>query len=136
MAILIIDDYSVVLDGNDISDHVKSGTLNTGVEMQDKTAMTANTRISKGGLKTWAAELELFQDYADGNIDSLIFPLQGTDVTLVVKPTSAAVGAGNPSYTGLVVVGDYAPLDGAVGDMAMTSLALVAAGDLVRSVTP
>ena len=133
MATLVLDDASVVIDGNDISDHVKSVSMPTGVESLDETPMGANTRINKGGLETYNIEIEIFQDFATSNIDSILWPLRGTTVVVVIKPTSAAVGASNPTYTATVMVNSYVPLDGAVGDMAMTTLGLASAGDLVRA---
>ena len=133
MATLLIDDVSVVIDGNDISDHVKSVSMPTGVESLDETAMGNNTRINKGGLETYNIEIEIFQDFASSNIDSILWPLRGTTVVVVIKPTSAAVGPTNPTYTATVLVNSYPPLDGAVGDMAMTTLGLASAGDLVRA---
>ncbi len=133
MATLVFDDASVVIDGNDISDHVKSVSMPTGVEELDETAMGNNTRINKGGLETYSIEIEIFQDFASGNIDAILWPLRGTTVVIVIKPTSAVVSATNPTYTATVLVSSYTPLDGSVGDLAMTTLGLSSAGDLVRA---
>jgi hypothetical protein len=63
------------------------------------------------------------QDFAATETEATIFPLVGTQTTLVFKPTSAAVGTDNPSYT---IVGAYlsshTPIAAAVGELAMTSL--------------
>ena len=73
------------------------------------------------------------QDFAAAETEATIFPLVGTQVTLIFKPTSDAVGADNPSYT---ITGAYlashTPIAAAVGELAMTSLTFTG-GTLVKA---
>jgi len=49
--------------------------------------------------------------------------LVGTTTTVVILPTSAAVGATNPSWTlADTYVAGYQPIDGSVGDLSTTSV--------------
>jgi len=41
---------------------------------------------------------------------------------VTVKPTTAATSATNPEFQGNVVISEYNPLDGAVGDASSTSV--------------
>lgn len=117
MTTLIYNDASVVINSVDLGDHVKSVTLNYESESQDDTAMGDTTRSSKGGLKNWSMSVEFHQDFAAANVDATIFGIVGDSVVVVLKPTSAAVSATNPSYTGNGMVQSYSPLSGAVGDL-------------------
>jgi hypothetical protein len=58
------------------------------------------------------------QDYVDNGIDEVLFGLLGTVTAIVVKPTSAAKSAANPEWTFSALVTQWAPLSGAVGDLA------------------
>jgi len=65
----------------------------------------------------------LMQDFAAANVEATIFPLVGTQTTVVIKPTSGAVSATNPSYTLTdTFLAAHTPVAAAVGELAMTSL--------------
>ena len=133
MASLAFTDGFVSFGAVDISDYVTSITLDYAAEMLDETAMGDTTRIMKGGLKTWSATLEMNQDFADGLIDEILFPLVGTTGVLIVRPTSSAVGAANPNYTGTGIIASYNPFGNGVGDLAKTSVTIQSAGALSRA---
>ena len=133
MATVVLNDASVVINSVDLSDHVKSVTINYSAEMLDDTAMGDNTRSRKGGLKDWSFDITFHQDYAASNVDATLFPLVGTAFSTVIKPTSGAVSATNPSYTGTGTLESYNPIGGGVGDLQETSITIQSAGDLSRA---
>ena len=75
MSKLVLTDAFVSVGGNDISDHVRTVTLNYAAEEVDDTTMAQGTRTNLGGLKTWSLDLEVANDFAATEIDSIIFPL-------------------------------------------------------------
>lgn len=133
MASFAFTDASVSVNAVDLSDHVRSVTLNVEAEDLEDTAMGDTFRSRIGGLKDWSIDLEFNQDFAASEIDATIFPILGTVVEVIVKPTSSAVGPTNPSFTGNVLVSEYNPLDGSVGDLATTSVSWPGAGTLTRA---
>ena len=62
MATIIYKNAYFEVNGTSLSDHVESLTFNYGSEMQDETAMGDDTRINKGGLKTWSLDINFHQD--------------------------------------------------------------------------
>jgi hypothetical protein len=67
-------------------------------------------------------------------VDATLFPLLGTEVEVVVKPTTDAIGATNPGFTGTFLVVEYSPFDSSVGDLATFSVSWpLASGSLVRA---
>ena len=133
MASFVLNDASVTINSVDLSDHVQSVTINYGAEMQDETAMSDDTRINKGGLKTWSMDIQFKQDHAASEVDATLFSLVGTTFTVAVRPTSSAVGSTNPSFTGTGCLESYNPVGGSVGDLATTSVTIQSAGTLSRS---
>lgn len=133
MATLVFTDGFVSIDSNDISDHVVSVTLNYEGEIIDETAMGDTTRIAKGGLLAWSFEVELHQDFATSQIDSIMFPLVNTVVTVIFRPTSGAVSTSNPNYTGSALITTWPPFGNAVGELAMATAAGTSAGTLSRA---
>lgn len=118
----------------DLSDHVRSVTVNYIAELQDKTAMGSSARKRISGLKDWNASVEFNQDYAASKVDAIYFPIVGTTGGFVViKPHSSAVGGGNPRYSGAFVLGSYSPIAGAVGSLATVNIDHQGDGILSRS---
>jgi len=135
MAELVFTDAFVSIDGNDLSDHVRSVTLEYSADMQEKTAMGDDTHSNIGGLKNWSMSVEFNNDYAAANVDALMFPLVGTTVTCIVRPVaSTVVGATNPNYTGSGVIESYNPINASVGEIGTASVSVQPAGTLSRAV--
>lgn len=142
MATLVYTDAMLTVNGIDLSDHVKSLTLNYEAEMLDDTVMgTSGTRSSKPGLKNWSLEVEFTQDFDAGSVDETLFPLIGADSFPVTARAVKALGvsATNPQYSGNAVLENYSPIAGEVGTLGMTSCTFRAGGGaanvLVRSVS-
>ena len=134
MSKLVLTDAFVSVGGNDISDHVRTVTLNYAAEEVDDTTMGDDTRTNLGGLKTWSLDLEVANDFAATEIDSIMFPLVGTAVAVIFRPTSAAKGTNNPEYTGTGMLSSYNPVGQSVGDLATAPITIVSAGTLARAV--
>lgn len=126
-------DAFILLNGVNMSAMARSLVLKTSAAELDNTAFgnTYHSRI--GGLKDGQIDIEWNQDYAAAQEDALIFPLLGTVVTFEVRPTSAARSATNPAYTGSVLISDYSPLDGKVGDLAVNKSTWKTTGTITRA---
>ncbi len=133
MAQLVLNDASVTINTVDLSDHVKSVTLNYAADMNDDSAMGDTTHSRIGGLKDWSLDVEFQQDYASSKVDATLFPLVGTTFTIIVRPVSSSVSATNPNFTGTGILESYPPIAGAVGDEALASVTIQSAGTLTRA---
>lgn len=133
MATFAFTDASVVVNSVDLSDHVRQVTLNVSADELDDTAMGDTFRSRIGGLRDWSVSLEFNSDFAASEVDATLWPLLGTTTTITIKPTSSAVGATNPSYSGSVLVSQANPLGNSVGDLATVSVTWNGAGTLTRA---
>lgn len=123
MARFVATDYSISINGTDVSDSVAAVTLDITSESQDVTSFGSGGYRSRiGGLKDASLTLDFHQDFGAGGIDDLTFPLIGTGATVVILPTSEAVSATNPSYTGVFQVESYSPFASSIGDLATLSV--------------
>lgn len=138
MATFVLTDASVTVDAVDLSDRVQSVTVDTGRETQDDTAMGHTARSNSAGLKTASISVTFLQDFAASEVDVTLEALYdaGTEHDVVVKPTSAAVSATNPSYTLTGFIDSYPPIGGSVGDQHTTDVSWVNSGSagIVRAV--
>ncbi len=134
MAKLVLKDANIVFNGTDISANVASITLSTTAAEVATTAFgsTAQTRVS--GLIDNSVTLSIHNDY--NAIDGLFFPLVGsTAVTMVVKPNgTAAASSANPSYSCSVLVTEWTPVNGAVGELATADITMPISGAITKSV--
>lgn len=139
MTSLILKDFSLNIDDSsgtpvDLSDHVQSVTLNTSADIQEDTAMGTSYKTRLGGLLDWSLDVTFKQDFAAAKVDATMFPILGKAGTFTGKPTSAAVGATNPSYSGECILATYAPIGNSVGDLATVSVTFQGNGTLTRAV--
>jgi hypothetical protein len=130
MAKIVLKDASIVVDGTDLSDHCSSVTIEDSANEVDFTGFGSDYSVTGQGLKTASVQLEVFQDHAAASVDSVLSAVyeSGGTFPVVVKPTTDAVSATNPSYTMTGRLFTYSPLQGAVGDANTVSVAINNAG--------
>jgi len=133
MAVFTYKDVYVSLGGTEISDHVKSVTLNQSIETIDQTAMGDSTRTFRKGLDGWTAEFEFHQDFAASEFDAIWAVATDNLLAVELRPANTTVSATNPKYTGTGLVTSYSPLGGTVGDGAMAPVSIVANTSLTRA---
>jgi hypothetical protein len=118
MAKTVLTSAYVLLNGVDLSDHVESVTLDVKVTDVDVTAMKDGGHVHIAGLQDSQLTLTFWQDYAASNVDATMWAIVkgGTAVAFKVGNNGSSFSATNPSYSGSVLLTDYQPLAGKVGD--------------------
>lgn len=136
MAKHMIRDASLVVNGVDLSAHTKSVEISSSAEDVNVTAMGATGVQRVPGLRDESLSVTWLQDYAAAKVDATLSPLYtgGTSFTVVVKPTSAAVSATNPSFTATCYLLEYQPIAGEVGSAHEVESTFVVDGVWTRAV--
>ncbi len=135
MAVLVLNDASITVNSVSLSDRSNSVSINYEIDAVETTAFGSSGHKFTGGLQNNSIDIEFMQDFAASNVEATIFPLVGTTTTVVIKPTSAAVGATNPSYTLTgCFLASHTPVGTAIGELAMTSLSFTG-GTLAKAVS-
>jgi hypothetical protein len=132
---IVLTNAQITINAVDLSDHIASVTLSTSNDVVDTTGFSstaARTRVA--GLGDNSITLEFHQDFATSNVEQTIYPLIGTNTTVVVKPTTSAVGPTNPSYSCSATVSEWQPLSGAVGELATASVTWPISGAITKAV--
>lgn len=133
MAVFVLTDAAVTVNSVDLSDYVTSVTLNYEKDSVEVTAMGATGHKFTGGLQNISLDVTFNQDFAASQVAATLDALVGSTTTVVVKPTSAAVGATNPSYTITdAFLAATQPVAGSVGDLAAMSVSFTG-GSLVKA---
>ena len=134
MAKIILTDASITVNSVALSTLSNSVTLTFEKDSVEVTAFGDAGHKFTGGLQNNSCEMSLFQDFAASQTEATIYPLVGTPTVVVIKPTSAVVGATNPSYTLTdTMLVSHTPVAGAIGEVAMTTLSFTG-GTLVKAV--
>jgi hypothetical protein len=135
VAQIVLTDASVEVNSVDLSDHVTQVVLNYEVDAVEVTAMSDGAHKFTGGLTNVSATIDFQQDFEAASVDATIEPLVGSTTTVIIKPTSSAVGATNPSYTLTgTYVASHTPLNASVGDLSTTSVEFQG-GSIARATT-
>jgi hypothetical protein len=137
MARIVLTNASVIFGtSNDLSDHIASVSISTTHDIVETTSFgnTAKTRIA--GLADNSVTLEFHQDFASGSVESIIYPLLGTAVTIKVKPVATTVATTNPQYAFSALVSEWTPLNGAVGELATASVTWPISGAITKTTSP
>jgi predicted secreted protein len=132
MAKFAATDYSVSVAGVSLSTSLNSVELTLEADDLETTAFGNDWRTKISGLKSGSVTLNFMQDFGAAAVDATLYPLFGTQATVVIKPTSGSVSATNPSYTFLANVVQYSPFASSVGDIATLSVSWPTAGSVVR----
>ena len=90
---------SITINAVDLSDQCTSAVINYVSEQLENTTFSNTSRSFTSGLYSNTVTVTLYQSYAASETEASIYSLVGTTTTLVLKPSSSAVGASNPSYT-------------------------------------
>lgn len=123
MAIFVATDFSVSINGSTaLASYLTQVELKASANDVTTTAFGSSWVTRVAGLKEGTLTLNFNQDYAASTVDATLWPLLGTNATVVIKPTSSAVGTANPAYTAVCLVTDLTPISGQIGDLSTFSI--------------
>ncbi len=136
MAKMVLLASFVSINSNELSDACSK--IELSAEIEDKEVTTFASEGWKellGGLGSGSLALTFKNDFAASEIDSIIWPLfiARTPVTFEVRADSASVGTSNPKYTGKVLIKEWKPVSGGVGDVAEVEVSFPTSGAVTRA---
>lgn len=134
MAIFVATDFNVSINGSTaLASYLTQVELKATATDVTTTAFGSTWVTRVAGLKEGSLTLTFNQDYAASTVDATLWPLLGAQATVVIKPTSSAIGTSNPAYTAVCVVTDLTPVSGQVGDLATFSVTWPTTGTVSRA---
>ena len=135
MAKFAATDFDISIGGTDFSDSLAAVTLDISKEQLETTAFGDSARTYIAGLQDASVTLSFHQDFAATSVDETLHAALGTEVAIIIKPTSGAVGAGNPSYSFNALVTQIVPFSSNVGDLATQDVSFPISGAITRATT-
>lgn len=126
MAKFVLTAEKILIAGTDLSSFCSQAELQITVADEDVTNYASlgwHERL--GGLKDAKLVLNFYNDFTTTTgVDFLVFNTWGlgTVQTFEVAGTQSARGVSNPSYIGNILITDWNPLSGKVGDVDTSSV--------------
>jgi len=136
MAIFVATDFSVSINGSTaLNSYLTQVELKASANDITTTAFGSSWVTRVAGLKEGTLTLQFNQDYAASTVDATLWGTigLGSNATVVIRPTSSAVGTSNPAYTAVCLVTDLTPVSGNIGDLATFSVTWPTSGTVTRA---
>ena len=134
MPIFVATDFNVSINGSTaLASYLTQVELKATATDVTTTAFGSQWVTRVAGLREGTLTLNFNQDYAASTVDATLWPLLGSNATVVIKPTSTATSANNPAYTAICLVTDLTPISGQVGDLATLSITWPTTGAIARA---
>lgn len=121
MAKMVLKASYIALATVDWSAFASKIELKAEVEEKDVTTFASGGWVEVlGGLFKAGLNIGWKQDVAAASLDSAMWThfLTGTPIAFEVRLANSAVSTSNPRWTGLVLVKEWSPIAGSVGDVA------------------
>lgn len=132
---MVLKSTYLSLNGVDRSSWCKKVELKKEVDVKEVTTYASAGWVEViGGLFKAGLSITFINDVTDNTLDETMDALLGTIVAFEVRPTSAVVGAGNPKNTGNVLINEWTPIAGGVGDVNEASYTFPTSGAVARAV--
>jgi len=134
MARIVLTDVSVLINNVDLSDHIASVEIAQSVDEVETTAFGDGGRTRVGGLEDSSLTLSFHNDFASASVDATIAPLVGGTAAFLIAPLGTAVAASGtaPRWSGTVLVTEWSPLNGSVGELTTADVTWPVSGRIAR----
>ena len=134
MPLMVLKAAYVAINGVDRSANASKTELTVEVEEKDVTTWASQGwKEVLGGLGSGSLANTFKNDVGAAALDSAMWALFGTVVTFEVRASNAAVGTGNPKYTGNVLIKSWTPISGSPGDVNEASYTWPTSGVVTRA---
>jgi hypothetical protein len=133
MAIFVATDFSVTINGSTaLASYLTQVELKASATDVTTTAFGSPWVTRVAGLKEGTLTLAFNQDYAASTVDATLWPLLGSNATVVIKASNTATSANNPAYTAVCLVTDLTPASGQIGDLSVFTVTWPTTGAIAR----
>ena len=134
MSVFLNNKVGVKINAVDLSDHVTSVTLNYVADELEVTAMGDTAHKFVKGLESASITVSFLNDDATASVLATLESNYGTSAAFkavqVAAGGTATVSATNKLYSGLILVNNLTPINGAVGDISTQDITFTVNGSI------
>jgi len=132
MAVFLNNTVGFKIGTVDLSDHVKQITINQKFDELEVTAMGDTGHKFVKGLESSSITVSFLNDDATASVLATLEAAYGTSAAFkavqVASAGSATVSATNKLYSGLILINNLTPINGAVGDISTQDITFTVNG--------
>lgn len=134
MAKLVFNNPKITINSVDLTDQIAQVALDMTFAEVETTAFgnSAITRVAGLGDHSFSASFH--QDFASAEVEQTIYPLLGTTTQITIKPVNVTTATDNPLYTFTVLLTEWAPVSGSVGELLTADVSWPVSGDISKTV--
>jgi hypothetical protein len=130
---LVLTNPKIVINSVDLTSKIDSIHIESTANDLDSTTFGNTAKRHAVGLLDNKVSIEFLQDEALSSVEATIYPLIGSTCSMTVWPNGGTTSTTNPAYTFTVVVEQWLPLDGKVGELAKASITWPIDGTITKS---
>lgn len=133
MSKLVLTNPKIVINSVDLTSRISQVSIDMTFTEVETTAFgdSAVTRIAGLGDHSFSASFH--QDLALTSVEATIYPLIGTTTAVTVKAVNATTTSTNPEYQFTVLVTEWSPVAGAVGDLMTADVSWPISGSVTKA---
>jgi hypothetical protein len=133
MAKLVFNNPKITINSVDLTDQIAQVSLDMTFAEVETTAFgnTAVTRVAGLGDHSFGASFH--QNFASAEVEASIYPLLGTTTEVTVKAVNSTTATDNPLYTFTVLVSEWSPVSGAVGELLTADVTWPVSGGIAKT---
>jgi hypothetical protein len=117
MSKLVFNNPIITINSVDLTDRIAQVSLEMSFDEIETTAFGATARERVAGLGDHSFTASFHQDFSNGEVEATIYPLLGSTTAVTVKPVNTTTTSTNPLYSFTVLVTEWAPISGSVGEL-------------------
>lgn len=132
---VVLNDVKVVIASTDFANKAREVAINGDAEVLDTTGFGDSSRTYAIGFKNWTVTISFYDDFADNDINELMFSWWGTSQTIEITKADTTVSATNPKFSGTVIFQNVPLFNASVGVVSGGQVTLQGSGTLTRAVS-
>jgi hypothetical protein len=135
MAKIVLTNPSISINSVELSSKIAQVSIDISYAEVETTAFGDTFKTRTLGLGEASISLSFHQDFALTQTEATIYPLlgNGAGTTIVVKPSTGAVGPSNPTYTMTALVTEWSPINGSVGELLTADVTWPVSGAVTKA---
>jgi len=131
MAVFLSNNVGFKIGTVDLSDHVKSFSISQKFDELEISAMGDTAHRFTKGLESCQITVSFLNDDSTGSVLATLEAAYGTSASFkALQQKGTAVGAENKLYSGVILINNLTPINGAVGDVSTQDITFTVNGPL------
>lgn len=133
MSRIVLNNPYITINSVDLTSRIAQVSLDMSFDEIETTAFGDSARTRVAGLGDHSFSASFHQTFSTSGVEQTIYPLLGTTTQVVVKAVNTTTTTTNPTYTFNVLVTEWSPIAGAVGELLTADVTWPVSGGITKA---